>query len=849
MADDFALDDIEPPGTTAEDELNRVREEAIRLAAKAAQELADDPSGPRRKQAEIRPTPEKRAIVAPWGIPKGSTELEPMVPEILHDPWNLFNEMVDLFSKGHRASDREVVERSTKLAANLVGGGMVMETAQQAAKKGVVKAVQEVGHGDIKSAYNPYDLSNWPESSIHTLDHGFLKEISDMGMAIKHNEDQTWTVIGKGAKTGNPQKAEKLDFDNEDDLLEHLIKLREEKGQEMKSWHKVHSEPYLPPSEAVKKVMDSEYGIGMYGHGKEWHVWGWEPQPNEKYAKYIAKEFTNKDEATKFYEEIKKSTELANAEKKFSHEAKREVETFGKMLKTEKKILEDDKFGQLASIGIDKETYDGVKALGLDIAVYENGEFSLVGKGAIDGSSAWQSMVFDDTAKLIDHLTNVQHLKDGLITQEELVNKTTGASGGPSPKAVFGSGEFGKNVYGKSADAPASSYQPKALWKDDSAVEVYGTMEEAIAAAGKGGKADPLAQGGYAAYQADYKGYVTKGQGPAPVAPVEKKKIWTYTEMDDRWPSLDKVMHVTVDTGKKNPHSMTLKELLTKMGKQGEEIADVIDMAVGAGISKIEVGDIKMNINFFESHDKPLPPGISYPGYIKSEKLPSETQMRLWPNAKDIDTLGNTDKHPEGGLLAYHGTKVDKIFEKGQFDLAHSNDIGHHFGTKEQAGSIIVGDNLWSDSLPRRIIPVHIAVKNPLTLPDMGGWRPWDFPRELAEVLPGYTEKMENNLSARLNKVSEVSEGDIGRKQFDIIRAEIEKFGYDSIRYLNSVEGEGWSYIVWQKNRVRSASNPEHILYVRTGPGVPNRYQEEDEDGRNTNRRDPDLSAAAPRSP
>lgn len=117
----------------------------------------------------------------------------------------------------------------------------------------------------------------------------------------------------------------------------------------------------------------------------------------------------------------------------------------------------------------------------------------------------------------------------------------------------------------------------------------------------------------------------------------------------------------------------------------------------------------------------------------------------------------------------YHGGKIE-----GEFN-PERGDFGIHFGTKEQA------ENRLGVKNGGEVKPYTINLKNPIDLGfDMGWWNDLDKWKELGYIPEDYY-------------------GDIIPK--------LKSEGYDGVRYPNSVEGEGDSYIVFDKNAIKEIKN------------------------------------------
>lgn len=176
-------------------------------------------------------------------------------------------------------------------------------------------------------------------------------------------------------------------------------------------------------------------------------------------------------------------------------------------------------------------------------------------------------------------------------------------------------------------------------------------------------------------------------------------------------------------------------------------------------------------------------------------------------------------------ILAYHGTKAD--FD--QFDPALSGDIGIHFGTPEQANSVIrrvwrwPGDPEYVEG--GNIRPVDLDLKNPLRVYDSFSTLRMTFTRRAKQwslETPGFlmtpdekealyhwaglADKARRKAggdwslvmvpqNAGLNRVYE----DASKRFWSIIQQSAIRQGYDGFVYSNRVEGKGDSYVVFDK--------------------------------------------------
>lgn len=458
----------------------------------------------------------------------------------------------------------------------------------------------------------------------------------------------------------------------------------------------------------------------------------------------------------------------------------------------------------LETLGIDKDFVNAVKGMGLEVFLNTDNHIILKGKGAVDGDTVHQTMNFGkDTAALEDHLVKLENK----IVQREWNADEFKANAAADLKDT----SWKKPLSDDALEATAVK-KGKPYWETESNVLAkFDTREEAVQAfkvmsEENGFKGDPKysvfevtdpqdkVTGKWAAYN------VFEGQPPKSFIPDYGNIGW----------------HATVSVNDKN---MTWHEFVYA-NKDVPEITDMVKQAHASGVGYITWGGGTGPEITIKVPTSGKPPAGASARAIKPEHIPTEMEMSRWPNAKVIDRITIDEAHP-GPIIGYHGTQHAFI----NFDISKSNDIGIHFGTKEQAGN-----RAYLSGAHPRIIPAHIDIKNPLDLPDLGGW----YPVKMAEAIQ---DKLGVDAGKDIyNRIRDMMMKDMSdkgsQKAYQSIRNTLDKMGYDSIRYLNAVEGEGWSYIVWQKGKVKSATNPDHILYAG-GPGpLPKDRYAEDEDGR-----------------
>jgi len=159
-----------------------------------------------------------------------------------------------------------------------------------------------------------------------------------------------------------------------------------------------------------------------------------------------------------------------------------------------------------------------------------------------------------------------------------------------------------------------------------------------------------------------------------------------------------------------------------------------------------------------------------------------------------LDDVGPNDPHP-GRMLALHVTRAN--FDA--FDPTKSKDFGVHFGTQPQSD---VFSGLISSREQARVLPVVIDAKNVVDVPDLMMWPANEVAQAVEAKVPSA-----QGLAAEVA----AAPGDAGK---DALRKGLTSRGIDALRYWNESEGDGWSYIVWDKGHVTSATSPKDAMFV-----------------------------------
>jgi len=168
----------------------------------------------------------------------------------------------------------------------------------------------------------------------------------------------------------------------------------------------------------------------------------------------------------------------------------------------------------------------------------------------------------------------------------------------------------------------------------------------------------------------------------------------------------------------------------------------------------------------------------------------------------------------------YHGA-THQFYE---FDISKEHDLGHHFGTIEQAAACA------RCASGRGVVSSYfLSVCRPIELPDLGSWQMRDVTSEVSFVankeIPITAATIDNpGMDVRLRALDELNELGFqqdatlcGQKRFWEL---LHNLGYDGISYQNtsSLEGGGQSYVVGDASKIKLATA---VVYDDAGGVVP----------------------------
>lgn len=144
----------------------------------------------------------------------------------------------------------------------------------------------------------------------------------------------------------------------------------------------------------------------------------------------------------------------------------------------------------------------------------------------------------------------------------------------------------------------------------------------------------------------------------------------------------------------------------------------------------------------------------------------------------------------------YHGT-LSQIKNYIPPIVNWDDEVGAHFGsTIEQAENAIKRQNLLSgDNIQGRVLKYQINIKCALKVPDIGRWYPNKIFDEIIEPL--------NLKYPKTVFYKGLGEVEINNRTSEDIIEIFNQNGYDGLVYDNKYEGDGLSYIVFNKSQIK----------------------------------------------
>lgn len=253
--------------------------------------------------------------------------------------------------------------------------------------------------------------------------------------------------------------------------------------------------------------------------------------------------------------------------------------------------------------------------------------------------------------------------------------------------------------------------------------------------------------------------------------------------------------------------------------------AEVVTIDVDGGPNALGVSGVKDLREAFRQH---FPDVTDFSGWRNSgarngpAALPNDGMQKvtLFSNPKEAAPLGLiAGQSKPQTIRAYHGT--NESFD--MFDPSKTKEVGFHFGSKEAADARSVAKNgplamPWPLGKGWRTIPVDIEANKIADLShDPAGFGGYVLAKQLVEdgIAPPEVLKEATRLHVR-----DYASKDLSASR-DYVRNWLTSNGYDVVRYPNTYEGGGHSYMTMGTGNVRHAksgatlfSNPKEAAPV-----------------------------------
>jgi len=153
----------------------------------------------------------------------------------------------------------------------------------------------------------------------------------------------------------------------------------------------------------------------------------------------------------------------------------------------------------------------------------------------------------------------------------------------------------------------------------------------------------------------------------------------------------------------------------------------------------------------------------------------------------------NDDGSPK---VVYHITKTKGITEFSPKFKTDLSSMGFHFGTKKQAE--FRGTQYDFEAKDPSINDYYLSIKNPLTVSHMASFAPDYLADEMMDINLITPEQYES-----LQEKNDYATLPLGNALVKLLK----KNGYDGLVYENDREGEGKSYVPFEPNQIKSATD------------------------------------------
>lgn len=186
---------------------------------------------------------------------------------------------------------------------------------------------------------------------------------------------------------------------------------------------------------------------------------------------------------------------------------------------------------------------------------------------------------------------------------------------------------------------------------------------------------------------------------------------------------------------------------------------------------------------------------------ITPEKAKTEPSEIGFAEKKQIEYMPIKENE---SITGHHGT--ENLFK----NFGKTEDIGYHFSEDPKTAHLFTIDETGNQN--GYVINAKLNIKNPLEMPDLAGWQPYEIAKWLDEN--GITKNAKKGLDDIYNKTQSESFNyeEFKNISYDYLKKELKDKGYDSIVYKNKHEGDKnkKSYIVFDDKNIKPTSRKEY---------------------------------------
>jgi N12 class adenine-specific DNA methylase len=241
-----------------------------------------------------------------------------------------------------------------------------------------------------------------------------------------------------------------------------------------------------------------------------------------------------------------------------------------------------------------------------------------------------------------------------------------------------------------------------------------------------------------------------------------------------------------------------------------ETVAHLRELAVASFFTPAELAAVAKDMAVFDTVQEVTADERAVPAFVQAAMQASDERRTLADHfgATRIEDIGPNDPHP-GRVLAFHGTRADYDV----MDATEGRDVGLHFGPSDLSSAFASSRD--AGDVRSRVYPVVLDLERVGTISSAAmPSRTFTGADLLHAVRNGYisgveiTEEQIADLARRLPDATD-------SRSNDAARAWLSEIGLDGLRYQNvSLDGSGWSYVIWDKGHVISATSGDVLFAI-----------------------------------